>query len=213
MVAVKVENASVKKEEKTSKRVTKGPIGAKISVKKEEKTSKPVTKGRKNAVSWEKRCAECKDFLEKNNHCRIPTDFKENKSLGIWVQETRRNFKAMMMGKKPRKFLTPEQIDQLDEIEFHWGFKRDPNKIPETDESWETNFAKLNQYKKTHGNFDVPVDVEDNKVLRKLGIWVRVQRTQKYYRDTKRKCFITKKRIKQLSDAGFDWKGNRETNV
>uniref|UniRef100_A0A7S4EN64 Helicase-associated domain-containing protein n=1 Tax=Pseudo-nitzschia australis TaxID=44445 RepID=A0A7S4EN64_9STRA len=190
-----------------------------VSVKLEEEISvkkEGTTKGKKSAkknASWDDQYANCKVFRKKHNHCKIPTNFKENKALGIWVQEMRRNFKAMMQGKKARRPLTPEQIDQLDEIGFHWGFTGDPNKIPETDESWEEKFTKLNEYKKSHGTFDVPIDDEDDKALRKLGIWVRVQRTQKNYRDTKRKCFITKGRIKKLSAIGFNWKGERKINL
>lgn len=112
----------------------------------------------------------------------------------------------MMTGKKPRKVLDQEVIAKLNQIDFHWGFKADPNKFPELDASWEKNFEALKKYHESNGNFDVPITGD----LTALGKWVRVQRTQKYYRDTKRKCFITKDRITALNGITFSWKGPRK---
>lgn len=204
---MKTEKKALKKENtpvKTEKAITK--VNPKL------KTS-PATrpKARKN-VSWDERLNQCKEFRKKNGHCKIPTNYKEDKSLGIWVQEIRRNFKLMMTGKKPRWELTQEQIDELNETEFHWGFTPDPNKFPETDVSWEKNFSKLKKYKQTHGNFDVPMNDKGDSSIWELGKWVRVQRAQKNLRDTKRKCFITKERIKKLDAIGFNWDGPRKIN-
>lgn len=206
MVSVKKENVRVKSEQKA---ITK------VAIKMEQKaTTKIVQKPKRERkhVSWDERYNECKEFRKKYNHCKIPTNFKENISLGIWVQEQRRNFKKMMKGEKPRQPLKEENIEMLDEIDFYWGFAPDPNKFPETDISWEKKFAELQQYKHSHGNFNVPMDDKGDISLSKLGKWTRVQRTQKYYRDTKRKCFTTKDRINKLTAIGFNWKGPRKMN-
>lgn len=170
------------------------------------KVSKDIKKKRGHKFSFDERYAQCKAFIKSHGHCKIPTNYKEDKSLGIWVQEVRRNVKAMAHGKKPRKLVSEEMVNQLNEINFHWGFTVDPNKFPELDASWEKNFEALKEYQATHGNFDVPLDGEFSA----LGKWTRVQRTQKYYRDGKRKCFITKDRIASLDKIGFDWKGPRK---
>mmetsp|Transcript_26868 Transcript_26868/g.57591 ORF Transcript_26868/g.57591 Transcript_26868/m.57591 type:complete len:224 (-) Transcript_26868:366-1037(-) len=221
MVAVKEEivpvefgTMSMSKAKNDPKSAT-GKVGVKVEIKIETKPTRKVKKGSrsdKTSGGWDKRYNECKEFLKKNNHCKIPTNFKENKSLGIWVQETRRNFMLMMKGKKPRRELTQEVIVKLNELGFYWGIAPDPNKFPETDVSWEKNFAQLQEYEKTHGNSEVPMDGSDNVALSKLCKWTRVQRTQKNYHDTKRKCFITKDRIKKLNGIGFDWKGPRKMN-
>jgi hypothetical protein len=156
---------------------------------------------------WDVNYVLCKAFCEKEGHCRIPTRLKENKSLGIWVQEQRRNFKQMMTGKKPRKELTPEQIEKLNEIDFYWGFIPDLNKSAESDASWEANFVKLQAYKKSKGDFNVPLDESESLSLAK---WTRVQRNQNNLRATKRKCFISKERIKKLDAIGFNWDGSRK---
>lgn len=200
--------SSVKAEEKSIKGVVKDPEGVRLPVKTEEKASKGVVKDPKRArknVTWDERYNQCMQFYKKHNHCKIPTNFKEDKSLGIWVQEQRRDYKKLMMGEKPRRALTSESIEKLSEIGFHWGCPPDPNKYPETDDSWGKNFALLKQYEHSHDNFDVPLDHEN-----RLGKWTRVQRTQKYYRDGKRKCLISKDRIKKLDEIGFDWDGQRK---
>jgi len=188
----------------------------KLAAKDEEKT--PVAKKKKEKacskgssskrLTWSDRLVQCKEYREKFGNCKIPTCIKDDghKSLGIWVQEVRRNYKLQMKGEKPRRALTEEQIEQLDELEFHWGFKPDPNAAKELDSSWEANFQKIQEYKGSNGDFDVPMEGDTAK----LATWARVQRTQKYYRDTKRKCFITTERIKKLKGIGFDWDGERK---
>jgi hypothetical protein len=37
--------------------------------------------------SWEKRFAELLDFRARHGHCEVPQNFKENTSLGIWVNK------------------------------------------------------------------------------------------------------------------------------
>ena len=213
MVSVKAENKAIAKVVKGPKSTIASTTRTMVSVKVENKVIAKVTKGPKSTIEpvcWKERYSECKEFRKNNNHCKIPTNFKENKSLGIWVQEQRRNFKKQMKGEKPRKELTQEQIEMLDEIGFHWGFTPDPNKSLEPDASWEKNFAKLQEYKKAHGDFDVPMD---DAAYSKLGKWTRVQRSQKNLRDTKRKCFIKPDRIKKLDGIGFNWKGPRKIDV
>jgi Helicase associated domain len=94
----------------------------------------------------------------------------------------------------------------LDGIGFHWGWTPDPNTTAETAASWESNFSKLQEYQEKSGNCDVPME----PLHRELGTWARVQRFQYNLYGTKRKSFITRERIKQVNDIGFDWKGPRK---
>ena len=155
---------------------------------------------------WQQRFAECKEFQAEHGHCKIPTAYKENKSLGVWVQEMRRNFKRQKTGKEPRCPLSNEEITKLDEIGFHWGFTPDPFKEKELDESWEANFAKLKAFQEEHGHFDVPLESD----TKELGIWVRVQRHQEKLRKDKKSSPMTSARFKKLSEIGIDWNGLRE---
>mmetsp|Transcript_6959 Transcript_6959/g.12902 ORF Transcript_6959/g.12902 Transcript_6959/m.12902 type:complete len:219 (-) Transcript_6959:1296-1952(-) len=156
-------------------------------------------------ISFDGRLKQCKAFREKFGHCKMPTHNKEDKSLGIWVQEIRRNYKLTKQGKKARCKLTDEQIEELDKVEFHWGYTPDPNS-PESDASWNINFAKLQEYQKAHGDFNIPMTDQFSN----LSKWAKAQRKQKNFRETKRKTFITKERVAKLEEIGFDWNGDRD---
>ena len=171
----------------------------------EKKAAKKVTPPRKARPSFEDRLEECKAFRDKHGHCKIPTTKSYDKSLGIWVQEMRRNFKLKMTTGKPRQKISAEQIASLDAIGFEWGFKPAAG-APQSDESWEANYEQARQYHEENGNLDVPTDYKDAF----LAEWVCVQRDQKKRRDSKMKCNINKKRIKMLDDIGFNWDGPRK---
>jgi hypothetical protein len=206
------------KEEKKEK-----PTTAKATrTMKQEKKEKPTTTKAKRGSSakinmdldrWNVRLEECKQYREEFGHCKIPTAYKDNKSLGIWVQEMRRNFKLLKQGKEPRYKLTDEQIEMLDQVDFHWGWTPDPTKSAETDSSWESNFAKLQEYQTSHGSFDM--EEEDASTTTgsssiSLDKWTRVQRNQYKKREQKIKTFMTKDRIKKLNGIGFNWDGPRK---
>jgi hypothetical protein len=204
------------KEEKKEK-----PTTAKATrTMKQEKKEKPTTTKAKrdsstkiNMDRWNVRLEECKQYREEFGHCKIPTAYKDNKSLGIWVQEMRRNFKLLKQGKEPRYKLTDEQIEMLDQVGFHWGWTPDPTKSAETDSSWESNFAKLQEYQTSYGSFDM---MEEDATTTtgsssiSLDKWARVQRNQYKKREQKIKTFMTKDRIKMLNEIGFNWEGPRK---
>ena len=173
-----------------------------------ESKNQPAKKVSRKSKSerWNAHFEECKEFLDKFGHCKIPTSYKENKALGNWVQEQRRNFKLLKQGLKPRVVLTDEQIDKLDGIQFHWGFTPDPNASAESNASWNANFVKLQEFHKVNGTFDVPME-DDTLALAK---WTRVQRHQKYLKASKVKSFMSKPRENMLNEIGFDWDGPRK---
>jgi hypothetical protein len=200
----------VKEEEATTSKTMK-PVKEEVTKSKAKSIKKEATKKEPRASKadrWNARFEECKEYCKKFGNCKIPTSYKENKALGIWVQENRRNFKLQKQGMKPRMELTDEQIEKLDEIGFHWGWTPDPNRSAETDASWDANFAKLLEYKESNGDFDIPMD-ESKKSVSELAKWARVQRNQYNLRETKRKSFMTKERVKKLEGIGFDWDGPR----
>ena len=180
------------------------PLAKRKKGKEEDKI--PVKANRGTKKSFQEWVAKCRVFKEKRGHCKIPTSGKKvEKSLGIFVQEVRRNYKLLKSGKTPRRVLTQEQIDALDALGFHWGFTPDPNACAETDQSWDTHFAQLQEYQQIHdGDCNVPLGYGT------LGPWVRVQRMQYYRRSVKLKCFINKKRISKLDGIGFSWDGERK---
>jgi len=177
-------------------------MAVKSSSTKNEEEKKVAKVGTKR-LSFEDRVEQCISFKDKHGHCKIPTTAKYDKSLGIWVQEMRRNYKLKMTTGKSRKAISHDQIAQLDGIGFDWGFKPAAG-APQSDEMWHTNFEEARIYQDTHGTFDIPAEEGF------LAEWVCVQRDQKKRRDSKMKCNIDKKRIKKLDEIGFNWDGPRK---
>ena len=166
---------------------------------------KAVSPSNRKVFTFAERLTQCQAFKDEFGHCKIPTTSKYDKSLGIWVQEMRRNFKLQMTTGKARRPISPEQIAQLDALGFHWGFKPAAG-APQSDDMWETSFEQARQYQEEHGNFDIPADYHDTF----LAEWVCAQRDQKKRRDSKMKCNINKQRIQKLDDIGFNWDGPRK---
>ena len=63
--------------------------------------------------SWAERLQQLEEYKAIHGNCRVPQRYKENPSLGIWVNTQRHRFKS---GKLP-----DEQIAQLEAIGFQWS--------------------------------------------------------------------------------------------
>jgi hypothetical protein len=168
----------------------------------QKKSTSVISKIRK---TFQERVAECQAFRQEHGHCKIKTN---HPSLGVWVQELRRNYKLQMQGAKPRRPIPQEQLDALNAIDFDWGtFKPNPNACAETDTFWDANFEALQAYQASHnGDCDVPCEGE----TKHLGIWVRVQRYQYHRKRQQIKSFMTKARMQKLQSIQFNWDGDRD---
>ena len=196
--AIKVENENeVKIEDKVKNEIdcNKENDGA--------KSSNSKVKSTRN-ITFEERLEECKKFKTEHGHCKIPTTAKYNKSLGVWVQEMRRNFKLMATTGKPRRMINSDQIASLNDIGFHWGFKPKAG-MPQSDPMWEKDYKEIKEFKEKHGDFNVPKGPLDE--------WACEQRTQKKKRDSKMKCNINSARIKKLDAIQFNWSGPRKPKI
>jgi superfamily II DNA or RNA helicase len=131
------------------------------------------------AKSWDFRYGELIKYKEQFGDCNVPTQWEENKQLGVWVGEQRRFYKKGNLDKN--------RIKRLEEIGYVW------NPI---DSQWEEMFIALTEYKEKHGHCNVSSRWAENK---QLGTWVANQR--KDYRQEK----LSNDRIKRLKDIGFEW--------
>ena len=68
--------------------------------------------------------------------------------------------------------------------------------------SWEERFEELKDYRKLHGNCNVPQKYQQNK---QLGSWVSVQRQQYKKFKNGEKSSMTKERILKLESIEFVW--------
>ena len=71
-----------------------------------------------NEVNWKKRLQQLTDFNNKFNHTEVPSQYTENKSLGLWVKTQRKEYKLIEEGKPSP--LTKERINSLNKLGFVW---------------------------------------------------------------------------------------------
>ena len=129
--------------------------------------------------SWEEKFMELKCFQEEHGHCRVPSVYPENPSLGIWVSNQRTDFK--------KGDLSEDKIARLEEIGFVWNV---------FEEAWEKNFLELKRFQEEHGHCKVPQRYPQNP---QLGSWVSNQRA-----DFK-KGDLSEDKIARLEEIGFVW--------
>jgi nitrate reductase assembly molybdenum cofactor insertion protein NarJ len=121
---------------------------------------------------WHQQYEKLLEFKRKTGHCMVPGKYKEDMSLGIWVNKQRCN--------NTNNKIRLDRKRLLDEIGFAW--KADANFKPD-DKSWHQQYEKLLEFKRKTGHYMVPQKYEQDK---SLGQWVHTQR----------KCY-TKNKMRQ----------------
>jgi len=76
---------------------------------------------------WMEKYEALKEFQSQEGHCRVPTKFKDDPSLGLWVVTQRQNYKFMKEGKPT--MMTERRAQLLQDIGFTWNVKGS-NKLP-----------------------------------------------------------------------------------
>eukprot|EP00804_Cyclotella_cryptica_P011990 CCRYP_004468-RA/>CCRYP_004468-RA protein AED:0.11 eAED:0.11 QI:403/0.75/0.8/1/0.5/0.4/5/185/622 len=145
--------------------------------------------------SWEKRFAELLEFRAKFGHCEVPQNYKDNTSLGIWVNKQRMEQKNRMEGKNSS--LNDLRMQRLESVGFRWAKRKGQV-------SWNEKFEELKAYKKKHGNqCHVPTKYKANTAL---GRWVSTQRAEyKKFCEGDEKSSMTTEKIRRLEEIGFAW--------
>ena len=131
------------------------------------------------SITIDRKIEALKEYKKNHGDCLVPHNWPENKKLGIWVYKTRQHYKN---GK-----VSDERFKRLDDIGFVW----DPLEFV-----WKRKFEALKEYKRNHGDCNVPQNSADNS---QLSNWVQVQRTN--YKKGK----LPENRIKCLESIGFEW--------
>ena len=128
---------------------------------------------------WESKYAALVEYRRAHGHCRVPGRSKDHASLGRWVLRMR---SYRRQGK-----LSQERIRRLTQLGFVWDA---------FEEQWERMFAALVEYKKAHGDCNLPASWPPNS---RLAAWVNTQRSY----NTKGK--LRPERKKQLGALGFQF--------
>ena len=109
--------------------------------------------------AWEEGFKKLQQFKDREGHCRVPQNHKEDGYvLGSWLGTQRRVKKA----------LSVERRQRLEDLGFVW----DP-----LTEAWEEGFKKLQQFKDREGHCRVPRNHKEDGYA--LGSWLGTQRRVK----------------------------------
>ncbi|MBC8554529.1 MAG: Helicase associated domain protein, partial [Candidatus Brocadiales bacterium] len=137
-----------------------------------------------NKSIWEMMFNILQKYKENYGDCNVPQRWQENKVLAEWVSTQR--------GQYRNKTLSKERIKRLNDIGFEWKLiSYTPTRVP-----WDEMFDALIEYRKRHGDCNIPSRSTENK---KLGSWVKEQRS------SYRRGILSEERIKRLNDIGFEW--------
>jgi hypothetical protein len=130
---------------------------------------------------WNKQYEKLVEFKRKNGHCLVPKKYKEDASLGSWVDRQRQRHR--------KNTLQLHRKNLLDKLEFVWRV----DKFAE----WNTQYEKLVEFKRKNGHCIVLHRYEKDV---SLGYWVDRQRQ----RHSKNKLRLDRKVL--LDEIGFVWK-------
>jgi hypothetical protein len=126
-------------------------------------------------TAWNEMYKKLKEYKKKHGDCNVPQSFKEDSTLANWVKTQRQSKSKLSQG----------QCDALDAIGFDW----DPLMT-----AWNEMYKKLKEYKKKHGDCNVPSTFKEGSVL---AGWVKTQR--------KSKSKLSQGQCDALDAIGFDW--------
>lgn len=141
---------------------------------------------------WDERLQELMKYRAEHGSCNVPNKWKENPSLGKWVNAQRQYYRIRNEGKATS--ITAERIAKLEAIGFEWTLR---SLTP-----WETRLEELKAYKEKHGHVLVP---QKDKEHRGLARWVDTQRQQARMKRDGKKSQMTDDRIAQLDAIGMKW--------
>ena len=142
---------------------------------------------KKRELQWEAHYQELVAFKEKYGHLCVPSKYKGNLSLSMWVSNQRQNYhKGTIM---------PERKKKLDDLGFVW---RRQERTPKTYYAWETMYQVVQEFEKKYGHLAVPYSFIWGEDI-PLGLWVANQRSR-YNRGE-----LTELQIKKLNNIDFIW--------
>ena len=149
-------------------------------------------------TSWEERIEQCRAFLEKHGHLKIPTS---HPILGTWCAAVRAHYKRLHVdGGSTKGPLTPSREEQLTDMGFVWlAGHRMPDSTWKNRKTWDERFQEYLAFYKEHGHGYV----RQNE--RGLGSWGSHQRNLYKKYKAGQKVELNAARVKQLEEAGFVW--------
>jgi len=141
---------------------------------------------------WNTKFKDLVAFQQQHGHCNVASRNATYKSLGIWLQNQRQEYKMhIQFNKGP---ITKERIELLESVGVQWEVRNN---------TWGIRFEELKQYIQDHGHCNVSRSTGDHE---RLGTWLHTQRkAYKLALRTDFKAGMTKQRMKLLESVGVEW--------
>ena len=153
-----------------------------------------------NDKRWEANFKKLLQFRERHGHCNAP----QSTPLGKWVQMQRDQYRELEIRKsgqdtrtRTRPMITQDRLERLNEVGFQW-------RVAVQAVGWDSRYEELVEYKRLHGNCNVPQGYKPNVPL---GRWVMKQRVQYHKLQRGQKSQMKEDRVQKLEALGFQWVG------
>jgi hypothetical protein len=160
--------------------------------KKSNVNQKIIVRDRRKDEKWNAKFKDLVAFQQKYGHCNVASRDATHKSLGIWLQNQRQEYKMHIQSNKGP--MIKERIDLLESVGVQWEVRNN---------TWGIRFEELKDYIRDNGHCNVSRSVGDNE---KLGTWLHTQRkAYKLALRTDFKAGMTKQRMKLLESVGVEW--------
>ena len=180
------------------KNYIKGDASSKMTKDRIELLNKVGFEWGRCCLPWENMYKKLVSFVHEFGHAKVPRQYPENPSLGIWVVKQRQSYKKFLNDDSSSN-MTKDRIQLLNKVGFEWNLRHC--------QPWGKQFEELVNFVQVFGHTRVPTRFPQNL---SLGIWVATQRRhyKKFLKDDS-SSFMTADRIQLLNKVGFEWVVNR----
>jgi hypothetical protein len=150
--------------------------------------------------TWDEIYEALTAYKEQHGDCEVPQRYTEDRRLGAWVGNQRRDREKLSAGQRKR----------LDDLGFDWRTRQEREEF-----DWNEKFKRLKEYRQIYGHCKVPqssVDDELTPWVEELGSWVSAQRHN--YKKGK----LSSDHNSKLESLQFEWvlqqsSKNRDTTI
>ena len=191
-------NSSARKRKRKSSVVASDASTTLPKIRKKVKTDKDTSTTQKSKTIFDEWCNRLLRFKEEFGHCNVPQKYSKysgKPSLGIWCNDARSAYTKIQKGMKPRRNLSQERIERLEEIGFQW-------QVVDYDEAFKKRCRDLISFKEEFGHCNVPIKNNPS-----LGKWCNKMSNayKKIQKGMKAHYNLSQDRIERLEEIGFQW--------
>jgi hypothetical protein len=170
--------------------------------------SKQCSKARRGNAGWDAQLDKLKAYKRSHGDCNVPYGWAEDPPLARWVNTQRKRKKQLDRG-GPGQAMTAARATKLEAIGFAWELSaversKQCSKASRGDVGWDAQLAELKNYKRKHGDCNVPRSWAEDP---RLSCWVMTQRARKKQLDRGDPGLqIAAERVAKLDELGFAWR-------